>query len=333
LLLQRREQELQNGSGYWFQDLEDGGALFLFTRAEGVPTPDIYCCTSDADELRQCFNDAGTPEANFVIKATGLHSNQGSFVFPQGFSGQELLTGIQMSLEDVIMQLDPFPAKVIVSHFISGSTSGPTLPSEYKFHMFNGEMASASVFLNRGTSCACYLEVDENWKRLDMYGCFTPSATLGMNSDEDFCYDIDFVKGSKDPYPFKGFHLCDCVEKPSDCVWSTMLEYARQLSRRIGVYVRIDMFVTDDQRIYVQEYTRFHSGGLRHCAAKEQNGCVNSCFLGQTWKSAGGDAVLGGPMFSIPSYLDGYSNLTVPQQCEVVMNPAEETSTQNCLLD
>jgi hypothetical protein len=111
-----------------------------------------------------------------------------------------------------------------------------------------------------------------------------------------------------------------------------MHEYAKQLSRAIGVYIRVDMFVTDDRRIYVQEYTRFHSGGLRHCAAKDRDGCVNSCFLGQTWQGAGGSVLLGGPTLQVPSYLEGYYDKSAEDQCLVAVNAANNTSTQKCLL-
>jgi hypothetical protein len=156
----------------------------------------------------------------------------------------------------------------------------------------------------------------------------------GRNKDGDSCYDIDFRAGALNPYQFKGFDTCGEVAPPDACVWGTLLEYGRQLSESIGVYIRIDMFVTDDNRIYVQEYSRSHNGGLRHCAAKlsdKGDGCVDSCFLGRNWKNAGGDSLYGGPKLTRPVFLEGYHSKTAEDQCLVVKEASSDTLSQQCL--
>ena len=62
-----------------------------------------------------------------------------------------------------------------------------------------------------------------------------------------------------------------------------MKAIATSFSSRIGVYMRLDVFVDGEDTIYVQEHTSSQNGGLRHRTAKEENGCLNSCFLRQLW--------------------------------------------------
>jgi len=321
---------------HWFQLLEDKGAAYVFSRGENAPTPDIYCCTDDVDQLDLCFPESGSigaPNKHFVIRASGLHSTMGIYVMPDGFNKGELLSGRTLSIDDIkaeIKMIYPMTEKIIVEQFISGSPLGqaPKLPTEYKFHMFNGKFGSVSAFYNRGTDCQCYLEVDDQWNRLDQNGCFVPSMPMGMNDNGDRCWDINFDVGELDPFPFKGFDFCGVTEQPDPCVWNYMLTKAIELSAKIGVYMRIDFFVTDNKEVYVQEYTRSHNGGLRHCASKTKNdGCINSCFLGEMWKNAGGNIMYGGPLLPKPVSLDAYSMITAEDQCNVVKDSTGVAST------
>lgn len=335
-------QEENDLDGHWFQHLEDKGAAYAFTRNNSIPTPPIYCCTDDAEQLDQCFgagNGRGAPPNNFVIRAAGMHSTRGIYVFPEGFGGKELISQKVMSLSDVEAELStmqPIATKIIVEKFISGrgNLSGPpTLPTEFKFHVFNGKIGSISIFYNRGSDCPCYLEVDDDWERLDKHGCFVPSFPMGQNNDGDTCFDIDFKAGELNPYTFKDFDLCGPVERPDSCVWNKMVDIATTLSEKIGVYMRIDMFLTDDDQIYVQEYTRNHNGGLRHCASKKKaDGCIDSCILGAMWKNSGGDATFGGPKLPTPALLVDYQSLSGEDQCDVISmaNMKADFSSQEC---
>eukprot|EP00545_Synedropsis_sp_CCMP1620_P004640 CAMPEP_0119006542 /NCGR_PEP_ID=MMETSP1176-20130426/2347_1 /TAXON_ID=265551 /ORGANISM="Synedropsis recta cf, Strain CCMP1620" /LENGTH=872 /DNA_ID=CAMNT_0006958459 /DNA_START=29 /DNA_END=2647 /DNA_ORIENTATION=- len=349
-LVQKYYTDLEIGDGndlggHWFQHLEDKGAAYAFTRNNSVPTPPIYCCTDDSEQLNRCFEAGrgrGSPATNFVIRASGLHSTRGIYVFPDGFDGVELISGKSMTIDDVEAELstmEPIASKIIVEKFIDGrggapSGSGPKLPTEFKFHVFNGKIGSVSIFYNRGGDCPCYLEVDDEWERLDKYGCFVPSFPMGKNTDGDTCFDIDFDAGTLNPYTLKGFDLCGPVQKPSDCAWNKMVDIAQTLSSEIGVYMRIDMFLTDDDQIYVQEYTRNHNGGLRHCAAKQKaDGCIDSCVLGSMWKNAGGENMFGGPLTVAPDIMQMYQDATVgEEQCDVISmaNMKPDFSAQDC---
>jgi hypothetical protein len=95
-----------------------------------------------------------------------------------------------------------------------------------------------------------------------------------------------------------------------------MIAIAESLSTRIGVYMRIDMFRVG-QNLYVQEYSGNPMNGLRHCAAKlDENGCVDSCFLGRSWKAAG--SPYGGAPTSTPPDLLGFGQKSIEEQCSLV---------------
>lgn len=116
-----------------------------------------------------------------------------------------------------------------------------------------------------------------------------------------------------------------------------MKAIAIKLSKLIGVYVRmIDIFATDNNEIYVQQYTTFnHLGGSRHCASKiDDSGCVDLCFLGKLWQAAGGDTGMGGPQispFPIP-FQNNYGSLADTKQCSIALGqqPAVSCSGDVC---
>jgi hypothetical protein len=102
--------------------------------------------------------------------------------------------------------------------------------------------------------------------------------------DDTKCTAIDFVTGKNRCGPVKNeLYVCETIPELSDCIWQEMIDIAVHLGDKIGVYMRLDMFVVDN-KVYVQEYTANHMNGLRHCTAKFTNdGCIDSCFLGRLW--------------------------------------------------
>jgi hypothetical protein len=160
-------------------------------------------------------------------------------------------------------------------------------------------IAPHNNFYNTG-----WAEMDEKQERLDQYGCFTPGGTEKLDGQ---CTAIDFQSGTKHSHPMKGMDICSDLDKVDDCLMNDMLALAKKASEAIGVYIRVDMFLGRDGKIYVQEYSTNHMNGLRHCAAvKDANGCVDPCFQGAMWKNigTGGNPIFGGPKTPIPSALE-----------------------------
>jgi hypothetical protein len=261
-----------------------------------------------------------------VIKATSFHSNQGIYVLVDDPNSSDpnappldLMTGMTISIMDVITQLTYLQAsKIIVEEFI-----GTELPTEFKFHVFDGKVAAIDIIAERGKDCPCYASVeyeDGEWNRLDDFGCFEPTGLGPLVNPNDQCTMIDFDTGKRKCGPVKkDLYLCDEIPVLESCVIERMIGMAEQLGSIIGVYVRVDMFVVyegDAPRIYVQEYTTNHMNGLRHCSAKLEDGCIDSCFLGKLFKEAG--LPYGGVSTDIPAYLNSpsfYEELSPEQQC------------------
>ena len=325
---------------YWFNYLEDKVAAYAFaatTDPTTINTPPLLCCVDSIDDLfSTCFTGASAPTNYFVIRAVGHHSGNGIFVLPMGFGGVELLRQTvydQADVEADLYALMPTPTKIVVEKFLPHDSTAPypTLPTEFKFHMFGDKVAAVSAIYHRGTSCPCYAEFDEEFNRLDTYGCFEPGLPEQMNGA---CHQIDFDAGAANVGPVKGFDICDDpLPDIPECVWNDMMYAAKTLGGLVGVYTRVDMFVHDNSFVYVQEFSHNHNGGLRHCwSRRHATGCIDSCFMGEYWKthSIGGSALYGGPVTPVPSILTAWDYLTAPKQCEIatgVMIPPEPVST------
>ncbi|KAI2496207.1 hypothetical protein MHU86_18302 [Fragilaria crotonensis] len=256
-----------------------------------------------------------------VIKATNFHSNQGVFILlNDGLSNgaeltlKDLLTDQYYSYGDVKTMLAAWQAsKIIVEELV-----GSALPDEYKFHVVDGKVQAIDIIIDRGSDCPCYAVMDVDFNRLDSNGCFEPSGSDQQIFDVDkpVCTAIDFGTGARRAGPVKkDMYLCSDVKKPKQCVLDDMTTIAESLSKTIGVYMRIDMFLVGDQ-VYVQEYSANPMNGLRHCASKiDSNGCVDSCFLGREWKAAG--EPFGGNVTTTPVVLNGFLAKDAAAQCDL----------------
>ncbi|MEM1010561.1 MAG: hypothetical protein AAGJ35_16330 [Myxococcota bacterium] len=73
-----------------------------------------------------------------------------------------------MTLEDVVANIEATGTdKILVEEFVG---NGGALPTEFKFHMFNGGVSAIDVIANRGTGCDCYVVIDMACTRLDSNG-------------------------------------------------------------------------------------------------------------------------------------------------------------------
>jgi hypothetical protein len=350
--------DILGDDGWWYHYTDDRAGAYSFTSLNGFAAPQLLCCVTSVNEL---LGTAGSPASSLcfdgspkwtdpiVIRAEGHHGGTGVFVLPNGLdinggATRELSVGVgNITLAQVrnyLSLLTPTPKKILVEKFVAGTGSGATatLPNEYKFHMFNGKIGSISAFLNPGQPCACFGEYSEDWECLHTHGCFKSQLPFGTMFEG--CYDIDFPVGSEPKYTtgVKGDDLCGPVPPPKACVFKKMKEIAIKLSKAIGVYVRIDMFVTANNEIYVQEYTFNHLGGTKHCAATIVDGCVDSCFLGKNWAEAssapGGSVEMGGPqILPFPSIFgNGYGGFTDAQQCGIALKQRSVLADNACTL-
>mmetsp|Transcript_18660 Transcript_18660/g.28348 ORF Transcript_18660/g.28348 Transcript_18660/m.28348 type:complete len:822 (+) Transcript_18660:94-2559(+) len=208
-----------------------------------------------------------------------------------------------------------------------------SLPTEYKVHVFNDRIGSINIVHDRGCDCACWAEIDAEWNRLDQHGCFTPSSE--GEKAESGCTAIDFNTGKDKAHPMKGLDICGPIEKPDDCIIQDIIDVAKKIGRLVGAYVRVDLFISSNGEVIVQEYSTNHMNGLRHCSAKVDGGCINSCFLGQMWKAAGGHATYGGPATSIPEVITLVNDMSEEDMCQYAMDTVIDYTNEksNCNLE
>jgi hypothetical protein len=159
--------------GWWFHRLEDKLAGYAFAASSQYNAPQVlFCSSSNVPDSLDDFaleSIAGPTAGGFVIRATHLHSNAGIYVLPNGFGGMEKIRGTQMSLSAVKNDLEINGATtILVEEYVSGQDD--ELPTEYKFHVFDGIVGSINIVHGRGTPCNCWAEIDESGERLDQHG-------------------------------------------------------------------------------------------------------------------------------------------------------------------
>jgi len=97
----------------------------------------------------------------------------------------------------------------------------------------------------------------------------------------------------------KGLNLCGALPPLEKCLLddTCKIAIATDFSLLIGVYMLVDLFVGNDDTIYVQEYTTNHMNGLRHSSSirNKTTSCIDPCFLGRMWRMNGGNQTMGSP--------------------------------------
>jgi hypothetical protein len=294
--------------------LDDKVGAYIFTAGAAYLMPQIYCCLTEAALLQTCIdNDVPSTAKGYVIKATHFHTSQGVYVLkkdPGHADPYEVLRGDHLALADIMAELSVLGgSKIIVEEMIGDGN----LDAEYKLHAFPGEVVAIDIIDRRTTGCDCIAIVDKDWNRLDSFGCFVPTGVENQNADGT-CSAIDFQTGGMNPAPVKNnLNLCGPdIPKPEQCIIDDMVQIAESLSSDIGVYMRIDVFVYNGQ-VYVQEYSPNPINGRRHCVAKQEKECIDSCLLGRKWKAAG--LPYGGGPTTVPPLLQNYTGKAPADQC------------------
>mmetsp|Transcript_2371 Transcript_2371/g.5501 ORF Transcript_2371/g.5501 Transcript_2371/m.5501 type:complete len:335 (-) Transcript_2371:138-1142(-) len=299
--------------GKWYPFLDDKLYGKMFSTGANVPTPDLYYCSSDVNDILNWNPPSGVE--GFAIKAVGSHSSRGVYILADGFGGVELLNKVKMERTDVIAALTAIGAKkYIIEQYVGGENDA--LPDEYKIHVFaDGEVGSIIYTTNRGSNCECFAELDTNWNRLDVNGCFRPS---GQSAKEGQCGRIDFESGTLQT--MKDLDLCGTTpDKPENL--DAVIAVAKEISAQIGVYMRVDMMVDAKGEVMLGEYTPGHTNGRVHCSSKpDASGCIDSCFLGRMWSaSSGADMLNGGTGVSTPAALSSVGTSSWDEQCSAYM--------------
>jgi hypothetical protein len=319
----------------WQKSINDKLGCYIFGKNNGVRVPEILACGDSVDTAFKSFDPPkGT---GFVVKMKTGHSSLTTWVFTSGFSGMEVLSRKNMTREElknrIAKQEKIFgTGYIFVEELIHSPISGEP-PIDYKFHMFNGQVGGVYIMAHRGTSKGCTLCVDEDFNRTDRWHFDNKIRETEVVQNNDFGLFRLEANYTKEPCPEKGsFGNCNCGDYQKPKQWEEMVAVAKLLSKRIGIYMRVDMFINAQGEVVLGEFTPFHTAGNYHCAGKTnaQAGTVDGCWLGKLWRdhSEGKSSMEGGPITVEPDYLKGWSGLKHSQKCEVALAFAAASKSQ-----
>jgi len=195
-------------------------------------------------------------------------------------------------------------------------------------------------------------------ERIDQHGCFEHADTQTtavvrrrrflrlaqsrvLQEQYQCAPTADYFSGARRKgYVKRDLPICGNLPTlPPACILQDMRELAVRASEALGVYMRVDMFVSGTNQIYIQEYSPNHMNGIRHCAAVETNdGCTDSCMLGRLWKesSSGGSLLYGSSNTTIPTaptLFDTWALSNTTTQCSATGTAPTDTPepfTSNC---
>jgi hypothetical protein len=194
---------------HWQRRLNNKWNSREFAKKHGFPVPELYWMGGDPTKIP--FDEL---PANYVIRTCWGASALGVFTM---VSGHELLREKRLGREDLVKAVAEYQAKdirfpVMVEEFVGDSAGEGSLPVEYEFHSFNGEIA----------------------------GILAMHREHGLNGKEFF---IEFYRPDWQPHDIPIHHWKKAVQgnfsRPKQL--SEMLHCAEVLGRAYRNYVRVDL--------------------------------------------------------------------------------------------
>jgi hypothetical protein len=179
-------------SGLWQRVVNDKLAQTKYSQSLDVRTPKVLFCDAVGDPSRLKF--FSPPEGmGFVVKDLDGSSAKGVYVLVDGWGGVELLSGNRMGADDVIAALQlvskaskgkkEVGVRILVEEYIASDVVG-RINVDYKFYMYGGKVGAINAFYNRGTDAICKVWLDEDWNRVDEFGCFGSRGVAGERERE-----------------------------------------------------------------------------------------------------------------------------------------------------
>lgn len=328
----QRTKERQMGKSTWQQraTLNDKWLFYLFARHHGFNVPKIhFCSTGGAKDLEQWDPSPSINQQGFVVKIKEGQNSKGVYLLESGFGGREVLRNRRkMTRKQIIgalrqdLKTSNFSGKLKeasqhdfhVEEYLPGPDGLPSM--DYKVFVADQSVAAVEVIANRGTANKCLATVNEKFERMDEQGCFSNQEKYHFKPNEETnnkC-NVPLEGNPYDPLP-----KCSGFAKPA--AWDAVVQTAKEVSKLIGIFVRLDMYVLDG-KVYLGEATFLPRLGVFHCASQlDQNGCIDSCILGRLWKEKNNqyNTTEGGPRLPEPEYVQEWRKMSPADQCRAVM--------------
>jgi hypothetical protein len=179
-------------SGLWQRVVNDKLAQTKYSQSLDVRTPQVLFCDAVGDPSRLKFF-LPPKGMGFVVKDLDGSSSKGVYVLVDGWGGVELLSGNRMGADDVIAALQlvskaskgkkEVGVRILVEEYIASDVVG-RINVDYKFYMYGGKVGAINAFYNRGTDAKCKIWLDEDWNRVDEFGCFGSRDTTSERERE-----------------------------------------------------------------------------------------------------------------------------------------------------
>jgi len=217
---------------YWQRRLSNKHNSMEFAKLYGCRIPGMYWQGKDLDELKAMElpeHYVIRPSIGAASKLVFLMNGSLNLMNKQTYTKDSLIEELNQALVN-----DP-RLEFLVEEFVKTEQGICKIPDDYKFYMFNGEVACIQV-INRLSPQKGYTTFyDENWKQM---------------------------KNLNTHYP-KGAY-----QQPPACL-KEMIEDARKLSRAYEIFARIDFYATDKGAVF-GEFTPTPFMGDDYTRAGEQ---------------------------------------------------------------
>jgi hypothetical protein len=322
----RRKMALSAVRPWQLSLLNDKWGFYVFCKANGIRVPEMYMCSADGTKPLKDWREPADG-LGFVVKVKDGHSAKGVYLMESGFGGREQISGDIMTREVMIKQLVRDLAKTsrkkpLNSFHAEELLKGPTggIPPDYKFWVANGEILYADITFNRGNEMKCEAYVNEQFDRVDEHGCFGRNKNYQLPIPGQ-C-SVSTIVG-----PIVGLKRCGDFARPKD--WDKLLAMAKKMSRIIGIFVRIDMYVHQGE-VVMGEASFTPTAGHYHCGAKlDENGCIDPCLFGRFWKRQNDafNTTEGGPIMPEPAAFKGWEQMSDKEKCERVMEASSNSKS------
>ena len=162
--------------------------------------------------------DFGNIPENFVIRPTRGHSMQHVFLMSNSVNLMDGKIYSKKEIKEILINAlkEDGDLEFLIEEFVKTEAGEYKIPDDYKFYMFNGEVACIQVINRCSNTKACTSWYDENWN-------FIGNLT------------VNYPDGKKQTAPA-------CLDE--------MKAAAKRLSMSYQIFVRIDFYATDKGAVF-----------------------------------------------------------------------------------
>jgi hypothetical protein len=202
-------QDVEN----WQRKLSNKYNSREFAKKFGCRVAELYWKGQDLDTIP--FDQL---PSHFVIRPTIGHGSALVFLMADGVNLMDKQSYSPLQIKATLAKVieNNGQAEFLIEEFIKTEAGEHQILNDFKFYMFNGEVASVQVINRLGSSKGFTNFYDEHWNQMNTLTTFYPKGKY---------------------------------QQPPIC-FPEMLEYARILSKAYGIFVRIDFYASNQGAVF-----------------------------------------------------------------------------------